>query len=288
MLDNAVVAASEARRSASGFRVLALLGAMLALAGCSSGGNGAATTRDQPPAAAPRTKARPVVVHPHNRAVPILLYHVIGTPPANAPFPELYVSRSDFARQLALLRRRGYTAVSLRRVVDYWRRGYALPPRPIVLSFDDGYRGDFTNALPLLRRYRWPGVLNLAVQNVLDRKLTLPELRSLIRAGWEIDAHTLTHPDLTTLDSAELRRQVGGSRRWIRRRLGVPVDFFCYPSGRFDAAVVAAVRAAGFVGATTTNPGYAGPRDGLLTLDRIKVDASDGVAGMAAKLSGLR
>jgi peptidoglycan/xylan/chitin deacetylase (PgdA/CDA1 family) len=113
-------------------------------------------------------------------------------------------------------------------------------------------------------------------------------VRRLLAAGWELDAHTLTHPDLTTLDQAELRRQVAGSRRWIRRRLGVPVDFFCYPSGRYDAAVLAAVRAAGYVGATTTRPGYASPGDGLLTLDRIKVDGSDGVSGLAAKLRWFR
>ena len=300
MLDNQILAAGNARRSVAVFRVrpldasgrvaaiLAVVAVALALAGCSSGANRAAATSGRATAATtpakPRKPARPVIVHPHNRPVPILEYHVIGTAPADAPFPELYVSRTDCAAQVAWLHRHGYTAVSLQRVGDYWRRGYALPPRPVVLTFDDGYRGDFTNALPLLRRYRWPGVLNLAVQNVLDGKLTVPQLRALVRAGWEIDAHTLTHPDLTTLDSAELRRQVAGSRRWIRRRLGVPVDFFCYPSGRYDAAVLAAVRAAGFLGATTEQQGFASPQDGLLTLDRIRVNGSDGVGGLAAKL----
>jgi peptidoglycan/xylan/chitin deacetylase (PgdA/CDA1 family) len=216
------------------------------------------------------------------------MYHVIGIPPAHAPFPGLYVRRADFAAQLRWLHRHGYTAVSLRRVVDYWRRGQPLPPRPIVLSFDDGYREDFTNVRPLLRRYRWPGVLNLAAQNVLDGKLTIRQLRALVRAGWEIDAHSLTHPDLTTLDGAELRRQVAGSRRWIRRHLGVAVEFFCYPAGSYDSRVIAAVRAAGFRGATTSEPGYAGAGDGLFTLDRIRIDSSDGVDGLAAKLSASR
>jgi len=240
-----------------------------------------ATTAAQP---APKPKPEPRFVHPHDRPVPILEYHVIGDPPAGAPFPELYVGRSAFAAQLRWLRAHGYHAVSLRRAYDYWRRGLALPPRPVVLSFDDGYRGQFVNAAPLLRRYHWPGVLNLAVQNVLDRKLTLPELRTMVRTGWEIDAHTLTHPDLTTLDSAELRRQVAGSRQWIRRRLGVPVAFFCYPSGRYDSAVIAAVRAAGFLGATTENQGPAGPRNGMFTLDRVRLNRSDGIAGLSARL----
>src|SRR2546423_1232153 len=124
------------------------------------GGSGARGSPRAPHPTPPRTRATPVqakpptptIVHPHQPAPPILEYHVIGDAPASAPFPELYVSRSDFAAQVAWLHRQGYTAVSLRRVADYWRRGYALPPRPVVLTFDDGYRGDYTNARPLLRR----------------------------------------------------------------------------------------------------------------------------------------
>jgi Polysaccharide deacetylase len=259
------------------------VGIALVLTGCSTGGKRAAATTVRQRADA-RSHPQPRIVTPHNRPVPILNYHVIGRAPAGAPFPELYVGRADFARQLRWLKAHRYHAVSLRRVYDYWRRGLALPPRPIVLTFDDGYRGQFTNALPLLRRYHWPGVLDLAVQNVLDGKLTLGELRAMARAGWEIDAHSLTHPDLTTLDRAELRRQVAGSRTWIRSRLHVPVDFFCYPAGRYDAAVLAAVRAAGYLGGLTTKQGIASPRDGLLTLARIRINGSDGVTGLAARL----
>src|SRR5919199_1665706 len=260
--------------------------AVVLLAGCGSRRDQAAPPPQPPTATTRATKPQPRFVTPHRRPVPILNYHVIGDPPAGAPFPELYVGRAAFAAQLRWLRAHGYTAVSLRRVYDYWRRGLALPPKPIVLSFDDGYRGQFTNARPLLRRYHWPAVLNLAVQNVLDGRLTVAPLRTMVRDGWEVDAHSLTHPDLTTLDRAELRRQVAGSRRWIHRRLGVPVDFFCYPAGRYDRAVVAAVRAAGFLGATTTNPGPASRAQGLFTLDRIRVNRSDGVTGLAARPGG--
>ena len=261
---------------------LALSAVVLALAACSAEKHAAPTrTETRPARNAPR---KPTFVNPHNRPVPILTYHVIGTPPADAPFPELYVDRAAFAAQLRWLRRHGYQAVSLRRVYEYWKRGLALPPRPVVLTFDDGYREDFTNVRPLLARHHWPGVLNLAVQNVLDRKLTVPQVRTLAQNGWEIDAHSLTHPDLTTLGSAELRRQVAGSRTWIRRHVRVPVEFFCYPAGRYDAAVLRAVRTAGFRGATTTVPGDASPRDGFFTLDRWRVYRSDSLSSFAAKL----
>ena len=215
----------------------------------------------------------------HPVAVPILVYHVVGARPAGAPNAGLYVSPADFRAQVTWLARNGYHAVTLDQAYGNWRKYDRLPPKPVVLTFDDGYPGDYLYALPVLRARGWPGVLNLQVGNLVPARV-----RELIRAGWEIDAHTFTHPDLTTVDAARLRYEVAGSRRWIRRVFHVPVDFFCYPAGRYDARVVAAVRAAGYLGATTENPGLGGPGS-LYTLDRIRVNAGDGASGLAAKLA---
>jgi peptidoglycan/xylan/chitin deacetylase (PgdA/CDA1 family) len=221
---------------------------------------------------------------PHDRPVPILMYHVIGPRPAGAPLPELYVSRADFARQLRWLASHRYRAVTLDDVHEYWRGRRALPRKPIVLTFDDGYRGHFTIARPLLKARGWPGVLNLEVAHVVHGDLTPRMVRRLLADGWELASHTLTHPDLTTLDSRELQHEVGGSRRWLRRRFAVDVNFFCYPAGRYDRRVIAAVRAAGHLGATTTEPGLA-RRTRPFTLNRIRINGSDGVRGLAEKLA---
>ncbi len=224
---------------------------------------------------------------PHDAPVPILMYHVIASPPSSAPFPELFVKPRVFAAQVRWLARHGYHAVTLRRVYDFWRLGYALPRKPVVLSFDDGYLGDDTHARPVLAAVGWPGVLNLEVRN-FETVADLPawRVRRLIAAGWEIDAHTITHPDLTTVGTAQLTHEVSGSRVIIRRTFGVPVDFFCYPAGRYDARVIAAVRRAGYLAATTVNEGYARPGN-LFALSRVRVNGSDGVAGLAEKLRSL-
>ncbi len=220
--------------------------------------------------------------------VPILMYHVVAAPPPGAPFPGLYVSPSDFRGQVRWLARHGFHAVTLKQVYDDWRGVRGLPPRPVVLSFDDGYRSDYTVALPVLRAQGWPGVLNLEVANLKPVwGLRPPAVLALIRAGWEVDAHTVTHPDLTTLDAARLWYEVAGSRRIIQREFHVTVDFFCYPAGRYDDAVVAAVQRAGYLAATTTRYGVARPDEGLYTLDRIRVDGSDRISGLAAKLRTL-
>lgn len=233
----------------------------------------------------PKPKPRPRrLPGPHDRRVPILMYHVIGPRPARAPLPELYVSRDDFARELRWLASHGYHAVTLSDLYKYWHGRLALPRKPVVLTFDDGYRGDFTIAGPLLKAQGWPGVLNLEVAHVVHGDLTPRMIRRLLADGWELAAHTLVHPDLTALDSRRLKHEVAGSRRWLRRRFGVDVDFFCYPSGRYNRSVIAAVRASGYLGATTTQPGLA-RRTSPFRLSRIRIDASDGVRGLAEKLA---
>lgn len=214
------------------------------------------------------------------------MYHVIAAPPSGAPYPDLFVRPADFEGQMRWLAQHGYHAVTLLQLYDYWHKGYALPHRPIVLSFDDGYLSDYTRALPVLRSHHWVGVLNLEVHNLQPDDLSPWRVRALVDAGWELDAHTITHPDLTTVDAARLWREVNGSRVLIRRRFRVPVYFFCYPAGRYNAQVLAAVRQAGYRGATTTNEGLAQPSE-LYTLGRIRVNGSDGVSGFASKLRRL-
>ena len=224
---------------------------------------------------------------PHNRPVPILMYHVVSNAPAGAPYPDLYVPRDEFAAQMQGLAAGGFHGVTLGQVFDYWRRGIALPRRPVVVSFDDGYKSQYQNALPVLKKLGWPGVLNLLVKNEKPSWGLQPaSVRKLIAAGWEVDAHTIHHLDLTTLNGAALYLEVAGSRRLIQRQFGVPVNFFAYPSGRFNAKVIATVRAAGFLGATTVQPGLARPGE-RFTLPRVRINGSDGPGAPVQKLRAL-
>ena len=216
------------------------------------------------------------------KPVPILMYHVIGNAPASAGFPELFVDPETFTGQMEWLDEQGYTAVTLNQVYDAWFRDGKLPPNPVVLTFDDGYRGDFIYARRTLRRLRWPGDLNLLVRNVGD-ELSDRMVEQLIDDGWELDAHTISHLDLTSLDGAQLRREVAGSREMLQRRFHQPVNFFCYPAGKYNQATIRAVRQAGYLGATTELPGDAS-KGNMFELHRIRVDGSDGVSGLAQKL----
>ena len=196
---------------------------------------------------------------------------------------------SRFAQQIAALARAGYHATTLDAVWRAWHGHGPMPRHPIVLSFDDGYQSQSTNARRMLARLGWPGVLNLEVNNVRQPGgIRRSQVRAMMRDGWEIDAHTLTHPDLTTVDAARLRSEVAGSRRWLRNAFGVPVHFFCYPAGRYNATVEAAVRAAGYEGATTTQAGIASLHDDPYALPRVRVVPAMTASDLIGVLRGLQ
>jgi peptidoglycan/xylan/chitin deacetylase (PgdA/CDA1 family) len=223
------------------------------------------------------------------RPVPILMYHVISEPLPRSPYPDLYVPRAQFADQMQALKRAGYTAVTLGEAWASWHDRGPLPRRPVVVSFDDGYRSHFTNALPVLRALGWPGVLNLELKNIRpDYGLTDGQVRALIAAGWEVDSHTIDHPDLRTVDAARLDHELVDSRAEIHRRFGVPASFFCYPAGKYDATVIAAVQRAGYLAATTTNPGLAQPAEAdRFALNRVRVNNGVSGATLVSQLAGM-
>jgi peptidoglycan/xylan/chitin deacetylase (PgdA/CDA1 family) len=259
---------------------------VLLAGGCGGSSHQNARTRTTPPRGRPRI-ARPVHVRPYRQAVPILMYHEVRKPPPGAPNPRLFVSASTFRAEAGWLARNGFHGITLVQLRQAWKGRRKLPRRPVVLTFDDGYLSVYRNVVPTLRRLHWPAVLNLALGNTKSAEgVTRAEVRRMMRAGWELASHTISHLDLTTLGSAQLREELVGSRRLIRRWFHVTASDFCYPAGRYDQRVVRAVRRAGYRTATTVSPGLATPRHPF-ELPRIRIEESDGVRGLGRTLAAL-
>ena len=224
-------------------------------------------------------------------AVPILMYHVINPPPAGAPYPGLYVPKEEFAEQVQALADAGFHAVTLDQLWANWKEGAPLPTgKPIVLTFDNGYQSQYTNALPVLRRLGWEGVENLQLTGLPPSQggLSPEQVRGLLVAGWELDTQGFSHADLTTLDPSELHYQVGVARSEVQRLYHVPVNWFCYPSGQYNAAVIAAVQAAGYRGSTTVVPGWAQPGGDPDRLPRLRVLGGTSGAQLLGELAAIR
>lgn len=239
-----------------------------------------------PDAVGAETAATPAA--PPGQPVPVLMYHVTQDPPPGSPYPDLFVSPSRLRDQVRILKRAGYHGVTLSAVHDYWTRGTKLPRKPVALTFDDGYRSNYTKALPILRSAGWPGLLFLEVADLKKKGfdgIGPTQVRALTAAGWELGAHTMTHPDLTTVDPGRLREEVKGSRDYIRTHFSAPVRFFAYPAGKYDATVEAAVRRAGFLGAVTEDEGLAAKGQGM-ALKRVRVNGSDTGGSLLEKVRG--
>jgi peptidoglycan/xylan/chitin deacetylase (PgdA/CDA1 family) len=272
--------------------ITVLVAAAAIVAGCGGSSRIASTpTRTVTDASvAPVKPSRPAVpTGPHDAPVPILMYHVVAAAPPGTPYPELWVPPTEFAADIAALAHAGYHATTLDTVWRAWHGHGAMPRHPIVLTFDDGYQSQSTNARRMLARRGWPGVLYLQVDNVrLPGGIHRSQVRAMMRDGWEIDAHTFTHPDLTVVGAARLHAEISGSRAWLQKAFGVPVNFFAYPAGRYDATVEAEVKAAGFHGATTTAAGIASPGQDPYALPRVRVTPGMTPSQLLGALRGLK
>jgi peptidoglycan/xylan/chitin deacetylase (PgdA/CDA1 family) len=276
--------------------VILLVAAVVAIAGRSKGSSDSAeptrrrggqkdATRDHRADSHKRSEsALPAGVAPAARevAAPVLMYHVINPPPAGAPFPGLYVPASEFQAQMQALASAGFHAVTQQQLWLHWRNGAPLPVKPVVITFDNGYQSQYSNALPILRKLGWKAVENMQLTGLPPSQggLSEAQIRGLIAAGWELDTQGISHADLITLTPSQLQYQVASSRQTIQHRYRVPVNWFCYPSGHYNAAVVQAVKQAGYLGSTTVVPGWAGPGSDPYRLPRLRVLGGTSGAGL--------
>jgi peptidoglycan/xylan/chitin deacetylase (PgdA/CDA1 family) len=228
---------------------------------------------------------------PGRERVPILMYHVINPPPSGAKFPGLYVPPEEFAAQMHALAGAGFHAVTMDQMLANWTKGTPLPKgNPIVVSFDNGYQSQYTQALPVLRQLGWVGVENIQLTGLPPSQGGLSEAQvlGLVASGWELDTQGISHADLITLSSAALHEQVAVAREEVERRYHVPVNWFCYPSGHYNATVIAEVKAAGYVGSTTVVPGWASSSEDSYRLPRLRVLGGTSPQALLAELAAIR
>jgi peptidoglycan/xylan/chitin deacetylase (PgdA/CDA1 family) len=191
---------------------------------------------------------------PDSLWVPILVYHSVrpDAPGRTAEQRAVSVTPETFRAQMRVLRDSGYRVVSFEALVAALQGGASLPPRAVVITFDDGLRNQVDYAAPILREFGFVATFFVYSSPIsrIDRFMTWEQVRALRAAGHSIGSHTQTHPYLTRVaDSVTLRRELVASRERIVREVGVPVTLFAYPFGVESAAVRAAVRAAGYVAA---------------------------------------
>lgn len=208
--------------------------------------------------------------------IPILMYHHVAVPPpdADAIRRDLSVSPANFEAQLRYLIENGYQPVTLRDLVMHLQAGQPLPSKPVMLTFDDGFKDQYTNAYPLLRKYGFRAtffIITCFVDEEREGYMSWADVELLHAAGMEIGSHSYTHPDLRWKSFDYIVWQVLGSREAIEARTHKPVRFFSYPSGQYDQQVVDVLRSAGYWAAVTVQAGSLQSSEHAFELRRIRV-----------------
>ena len=264
----------------------------IALATSLGGGTATAAPAVDPGGASHRTACSfrlPASAPGRKVVVPILMYHRINVVTASTPVASrpLSVHPADFARQMRWLARNGYHTITQRQLFDALMCGRALPRRPILLTFDDGYRDVFFNASTVLKRLNMRATAYVVTDRISGPDisfLTWNLLHALERRGVEIGSHTRAHRDMTSLSDEAMLADLTQSRIVLEHRLGHPVPWVAYPFGSYDARVERLARQAGYVLGVTTEPGGMHSARRPLALPRLRVLDSTGVRGLAAML----
>jgi peptidoglycan/xylan/chitin deacetylase (PgdA/CDA1 family) len=286
---------------------LVALAVVLVLAGCGSGNSPSSASGTKSSGSAGRkvtpggghgathppvaTRPVPALIAPpgapaNSVHVPVLTYHRVA-PLSAVGLTDLKVEPSNFAAELGALQAGGYHTISQAQLFDALFRGAKLPPRPVLISVDDGYVDDVRTILPDLQRFHMVATFFVITGRMTEPGfLTADQIRQLDRAGMDVGDHTAHHVDLRLLTAAQLRSETAGSKHVLEGVLGHPVYYFAYPFGAYNDNVVAAVRTAGFSMAYSTAGGTTESTTAPLTMPRVHVGRAETPSGLVSLLGG--
>ncbi len=222
----------------------------------------------------------------------ILMYHQVGEFAPMKAHRSTYCDYRRFTSQMAYLARFGYTVLSMDEALTCLRGQNPVPPKAVVLTFDDGYENFYTHALPVLQRYGFPAMVYL-ISGMLGQParwfapdgrdtpllMSAARVRELHRAGIDFGSHSVSHAKLAEQSTQRIREEISRSKAELEDVLGEPGKHFCYPYGSYDLRAVEAVAEAGYESATTCVRARATSADDPLTLPRKAISWGDNLVG---------
>jgi peptidoglycan/xylan/chitin deacetylase (PgdA/CDA1 family) len=167
------------------------------------------------------------------------------------------LARDDFEQQMDLLARSGFHPISLSALHDWSHSRMVLPPKPVVITFDDGFAGNYRHAFPVLTKYNFTATFFVVTNKMGDPSmLTWADLKEMNRHGMSIQSHTANHPLLSTLTEDRTRQELTDSKRVIEESLGSPVNFLSLPNGDSNPFYVSVAQESGYLGGCCSRFGF--------------------------------
>lgn len=226
----------------------------------------------------------------------ILMYHMISDSRSQrerrfACPPLLFEKHMDF------LIMKGYNFIGLDMAVSYLKQNNGIPAGSVVITFDDGFEDNYTNAFPVLQKRGLPATIFLTAGMLgksnkwmeargfpSKKMLNWAHVRDMHASGIIFGAHTMTHPRLTEMSFAEAVKEIDESKRIIEDKLGSAVDYFAYPFGLFSNEIKEIVEDAGYCAACSTRSGFNEKGTDPYILKRVEIRGSDSLRQLSQKL----
>jgi len=212
--------------------------------------------------------------------VPVLMYHKVSP----GQKEKYRISPEKFASQMEYLSKKGYQTISPDDLLEFVQEGKVFPKKPVLLTFDDGYKDNFTYAYPILKKYNFRATIFLVTQYIgkkdgwskgKEKILSWEEIERMRKEGFSFGSHTHTHPNLLELSRDRVLSEIRDSKRILEERLGEPISFFAYPYGKFNSRIKEMVKGAGYSGAFSTLPGKNSRNEDPFLLRRILIRGYD-------------
>lgn len=219
----------------------------------------------------------------NDKPIPILMYHSIAYEKGN----DLRIPIEKFREQMKFLKDNGYNTLTLTEVSDLFTKNIPVPKKSVVLTFDDGYVDNYTNAFPILKEFGIKATIFVITDWVdkIPQFMTVTQLKEMDKGGVDIEAHTQIHDELDKLSYDDQVKTLKGSKEFIEKNLNKKVSFMAYPFGQYNATTVKAASDTGYTVALKMAGGWAKKENGMLTLNRIFIGANDSIDTFKNKIS---
>lgn len=220
--------------------------------------------------------------------VPVLVYHKIDYPTADVKIRGAYTAPPRFERQISYLKRKGFSFYSASELIDHYRANGAFPDKGLALTFDDGWKDNYINAFPILRKYGIKATIFLVpscigkttAQVTADGEgprehLSKDNIIEMSRNGVEFGSHSMNHKLFNQITPAEINTEIVESKAAIEGLIQKPCETFAYPAGFFNVPAIEALQRAGYKSAFTTIYGNDVTVD-TFSLNRVEILRRDG------------
>lgn len=203
----------------------------------------------------------------NDQGVPVLMYHSIGYEKDNS----VRIPKEKFEEEMKYLKDNDYTTLTLDELYDFLINNRSVPEKSVVLTFDDGYKDNFTDMYPIIKKYGFKATIFI-ITDLVDKNaayLTLEELLELDKNGIDIESHTTNHDDLSTLSYKNQLKTLRNSKEFIEKTLNKKVNYIAYPFGKYNKNTIKAAKEAGYTMALSTSGRWSDKEDGIYSLDRV-------------------